>query len=359
MFIILMIDSTVLAKRFPDINSGEDHQMSKAIFMDALSRRGASRLACGSATSVVTMDLMDKVGAAFPEAHLDVEKMSRLAEAGHTVLGFDNVMPLFSTWHEAAALGSHVDWGEKHRMPDCQGHLYESVGDDFRFPDDWLKSEPCQVPLKAIGLLKKRLGGDAAVLGKVFGPWTLGYHMCGVENFLMATLLEPDNVKRAMRRLLEITVAFANAQAEAGADALCLGDHCTRDLCSPESYREFLQEMHQELVSRVKCPLILHICGDSSDRIRHIAVTRVPCFHFDSKVPAATARALAGDKMALMGGTSNYKIVRLGTPETISNDVMEKVKAGVDILGPECAVPLDAPWRNLQMFSQAVKAFKK
>ena len=51
---------------------------------------------------------MDEVGAWFPEAHHDAEKMTALAMAGFTVLGFDNVMPLFSVWHEGAALGCNV-----------------------------------------------------------------------------------------------------------------------------------------------------------------------------------------------------------------------------------------------------------
>ena len=51
--------------------------------------------------------------------------------------------------------------------------------------------------------------------------------------------------------------------------------------------------------------------------------------------------------MALMGGTSNYKIVKDGTPETIQADVAEKLQHGIDIIGPECAVPLDAPYENL------------
>lgn len=59
----------------------------------------------GSATSIVTTNLMDTVGVFFPEAHLDAAAMADLAEAGYIVIGFDNVMPLFCVWHESAALG--------------------------------------------------------------------------------------------------------------------------------------------------------------------------------------------------------------------------------------------------------------
>ena len=308
----------------------------------------------GSATSIVTTDLMDKVRVAFPDAHLEPEKMTMLATAGHTELGFDNVMPLFSIWHECAALGCRVDWGDRDRMPD--GHpLCSSIDEPFCIPRSFLKEPSCAVPLKALRLLKKEVGNQAAVVGKVLGPWTLGYHVFGVEEFLISTLLKPDRVKQVMRQLLEVTVAFAEAQVEHGADALTLADHCTRDLCSPDAYRDFLAEIHQELHERICCPLILHICGDTSDRLKYIRETELECFHFDSKVPAAEARRLAGEKLALMGGTSNIDVVRNGTPESIQEDIAEKLRVGVDIIGPECAVPLDAPYENLRTIADVTR----
>jgi len=324
------------------------------IFLAKLRRGPAPRAAVGSATSLVTTDLMDRVDVHFPEAHLDPEKMARLAAAGHTLLGFDNVMPLFSVWHESAALGCRMDWGDRGRMPD--GHpICSSIEEPFRIPPGFLREPGCTVPLRALALLKRELGDQAAVVGKVFGPWTLGYHVFGVQEFLISTILDPDRVRRVLRQLLEVTVAFAEAQIDQGVDALTLADHCTRDLCSPDAYRDFLAELHQELHGRIRCPLILHICGDTADRLKYIRATGLECFHFDSKVPAATARELAGETLSLMGGTSNLEVVRGGTPESIGEDVAEKLRVGIDIIGPECAVPLDAPWENLRRMAEATR----
>ena len=326
----------------------------REIFLRALRREAVPRPATGSVTSVATVDLMHKVGAFFPAAHVDPEVMAQLAMAGHTELGFDNVMPLFSVWHESAAMGCEVEWGAIDRMPDCRGHLCK-VGEEIRIPKDLLNYPACTVPLEAIRLLRRRLGDEVAVVGKVFGPWTLGYHVFGVEEFLINTLLEPDLIKRAMATLKEVTVAFGRAQIEAGADALCLADHATRDLCSPAAYRDFLKEVHAEMVEKLGCPLVLHICGDTADRIGYIRETGLACFHFDSKVPAGKARELAGERLALMGGTSNLEVIRKGSEEAIRRDVREKIAAGIDVIGPECAVPLDAPYRNMQVLAGEVK----
>jgi methylthiol:coenzyme M methyltransferase len=326
----------------------------RSIFLRALQRDPTPRPATGSATSIVTMDLMERTGVGFPEGHLDPQSMAALAAAGHEVLGFDNVMPLFSVWHESAALGCPVDWGAVDRMPDCATPLAR-LEDDIRVPDDLLTRPACAVPLEALGLLRRRLGDAVAVVGKVFGPWTLGYHVYGVEEFLINTLLQPDLVKRRMEQLKEVTLRFGRAQLDAGADALCLADHATRDLCSPETYRDFLLDIHVELASELACPLVLHICGDTSDRIRYINQTGIDCFHFDSRVPTATARELAADHLALMGGTPNIEVIRNGTEADVLRDVAEKRAYGIDIIGPECAVPLDAPCANMITLSQAVK----
>lgn len=326
----------------------------RKIFLNALRREPAPRQATGSATSVVTIDLMEKVGVYFPEAHLHAAAMAELAAAGYTEIGFDNIMPLFSICHESAALGCRVDWGAINKMPACKGSVYE-MGDEIILPRDLLKKPECKVPLDAIRILKKQFGDEVAIVGKVFGPWTLGYHLFGMEEFLINTILKPDAVRKSIDTLKEVSIIFGTAQLEAGADALCFGDHATGDVCSPLAYRDFLKDIHHEINERLDCPLILHICGDSADRICHIRKTGITCFHFDSKVPASLARELAGEGLALMGGTDNIGIIRNGGGEDIINDVEDKIRCGIDIIGPECAVPMDAPWANMKILTHEVK----
>lgn len=326
----------------------------REIFLRAIQRKPVPRPATGSATSIVTVDLMKKIGIFFPEAHLDAEKMAELAAAGYTEIGFDNIMPLFSIWHESAAMGCQVDWGAVDLMPSCKKNLYR-IDDDIIIPADILSRVGCRVPLEAIRILKKRYGSDCAIVGKAFGPWTLGYNLFGIEEFLIHTILKPDAVKKAIQHLKELTVLFGTAQIEAGADALCYADHATRDTCSPDMYRDFLLDVQQEINQRLDCPLILHVCGDTSDRIPYIVQTGIDCFHFDAKVPALTARELAGDRLSLMGGTGNVEIIRNGSETDVLKDVQEKKASGIDIIGPECAVPLDAPYMNMKFLADEVK----
>jgi len=327
--------------------------MSKSDFLNAIVRKKASKPVFGTGTSIVSRELMTHVGAAFPDAHLDPEKMYKLALSGHTVLGMDVVMPLFSVCHEAAAMGCNVNWGGPDRMPESGKPIFKSI-DDIRIPADLLRHPGCAVPLEALRLLKRRLGNSAAVCGKVFGSWTQAYHYFGIEDFLIMTLTEPDNVRRILEKLKDVTIKFANAQIDAGADCLLLADHATRDLCSPAAYQEFLMPLHTELARELKVPLILHICGDTSDRVGMIAQTGLACFHWDTKsgTPAGVRR-LAGEKLALMGAINNTMLLN-GSPEDVASAVNAAFRAGIDVIGPECAVPLTTPLRNLKAIAETV-----
>jgi MtaA/CmuA family methyltransferase len=322
--------------------------MSRQLFLQAIQRRKPSDQAVfGAGTSIVCQEIMQQVGAAFPEGHTDPEAMFRLALAGHTLAGFDVVMPLFSVCQEAAAMGCRVRWGGPDMMPESGPPIFQAA-EDIRIPNDLLARPGCAVPLQALARLRKELGDDAAVCGKVMGGWTQAYHYFGLEQFLIMTITEPDEVKRILEKLLPVTIQFARAQLDAGADCLLLADHATRDLCSPRTYEKFLQELHARLVETIQAPLILHICGNTADRIGMIARTGVSCFHWDTKTGTpAEVRKLAGDHMALMGGINNIRLLQ-GSPYEIAEQARLAADSDMDVIGPECAIPLATPLANLK-----------
>jgi hypothetical protein len=51
--------------------------------------------------------------------------------------------------------------------------------------------------------------------------------------------------------------------------------------------------------------------------------------------------------LALMGGISNTLLLN-GSPDDIVEQAQAAAKAGIDIIGPECAVPLTTPLINLK-----------
>ena len=323
---------------------------SRRRFLAGLSGGRVDRPPVGSPTSVVTQELMASTGSFFPEAHLDPERMARLAAGGHEILGYDCIMPVFSVVQEAAALGCQIEWGGPDMMPDAKTHPW-SWADDFRLPNDFLEQPATACVLKALHLLRLRYGDDVAIVGKALGPWTLGYEVYGVQEFLIRVILDPDDIRRLLARLKTVTVLFAKAQFEAGADAVCIPDHATGNLVSASVYRDFLLPIHQQLTQEIAGPLILHCCGNTLDRIEHFMAAGWDCYHFKSAVDARKAKGIVGSRLPLMGNVNNPQTLLQGRPEDVQREARYAWEAGVEIIGPECAVPLSTPTANLAAIS--------
>ena len=308
----------------------------------------------GSVTSVATVEQMEITDSFFPDAHLDGVLMARLAAGAYDILGYDAIAPYFSVQAEAGALGCDVDWGDAENMPVELSHPW-SDPDEIRIPDDFLEKPSTKAVLDAIRLLRHQYGERVAIVGKVMGPWTLSYHMHGIQQFLMETILDPEKVHAFMGRLKEVTVLFGVAQIRAGADVLCVADHATGDLVSGKTYRDFLLAYHQELTQRIGCPTVLHICGDTLDRMGHICISGFDCFHFDSKVDARDAAREVDARISLMGNINNPEVLLTGTPDQVVESARYAIEAGVQVIGPECAIPLRTPIENLIAISEVAR----
>ena len=324
--------------------------------LNALLGKPVDRPPVANPTNVATVELMDLVDAPFPDACRNPELAARLAATGHTELGFDSVMPYFTIIQESAALGCDMQWEEKDNWPTVR--MYNPIWkglQDIRIPKNFLQHPDNRTITGAIEILDKELGKEVAIIGKTMGPWTLAYHVFGVENFLIMTIDDPDMVKRCLEKLKEISVLFGEAQIAAGADALTFPDHATGDLVSGDYYRKFLLEIHQEMAERLQVPLILHICGSTLDRLDYIAQSGMACFHFDSKNDPQQAVKIANKRITLVGNINNPETLYARGPETVREEVYRCLEAGVDIIAPECAIPLATKLENLLEIPRAVR----
>lgn len=330
----------------------------KRRFLTAMLGGRPDRLPVGNVVSIATVDLMRLADAWFPQAHQEAQPMADLALAGHTILGFDTVMPVFSVVQEAEALGCQIEWGDPEMMPGVRSHPFaenETAMDDFKIPADWMESPSIHVVLEALGKLRQQVGPEVVIVGKVMGPWTLSYHMLGIEEFLISTKLDPERARRSIAALMPVTVAFARLQVQAGADIICLADHATGGMVSPLSYRDLLLPVHQEIVAAVGSPMVLHCCGNTTDRLKYFTQAGFDCYHFESQVDARTAVAAAVSKMTLMGNINNPDLLLAGTPDQVVIACRQAISAGVHILSPECAVPLHTPLDNLRALVEAAE----
>ena len=324
--------------------------------LNALAGRPVDRTPVANPTNVATVELMDLADAPFPAACRDPELAARLAATGYTELGFDAIMPYFTIIQESSALGCDMQWEDKDNWPTVRMYnpIWKGEG-DIRIPPGFLEHPDNLTITRSIELLKRDYGREAAIIGKTMGPWTLAYHVFGVESFLLMTVDDPDMVLRCLHKLKEISVLFGEAQIAAGADALTFPDHATGDLVSGEYYRRFLLEIHQEMAERLRVPLILHICGNTLDRLDYIAQSGMASFHFDSKNDPQKAMDVAAGRIGLVGNINNPDTLYARGPAEVRKEVFACLDAGVQMIAPECAVPLATRLENLIAIPQSVR----
>ena len=331
---------------------------SKERVMNALAGRPVDRTPVANPTNVSTVELMDLVDAPFPDACRDAELAARLAATGHTELGFDAVAPYFTIIQESSALGCEMQWEGKDNWPTVRMYnpIWKGI-EDINIPHGFLNHRDNLVITDSIKLLKEEFGNEVAIIGKTMGPWTLAYHVFGVERFLLMTEDDPDMVKRGLDKMKEISVLFGEAQIEAGADVLTFPDHATGDLVSGAYYKEFLLELHQEMAERFNVPLILHICGRTLDRLDYIAQTWMDCFHFDSRNDPQEAMDIADGRIRLVGNLNNPELLYSKGPKEVREAVNKCLDAGVDLIPQEGAIPLATKLENLIEIPNAVRAW--
>ena len=331
---------------------------SRERVLAALRRESVDLTPCCNPTSVATVELMDLADAPFPQANRDPELMARLAATGYTELGFDTIMPVFTIIQESSALGCKIQWEQKDNWPTVRMRepIWEQP-EDIKIPPDFLTHPDTKCVLDAIGILRKEFGDEVAIIGKTMGPWSLGYHCFGVEPFLLMSLDDPDKTKLCLDKMKEATVQFGVAQLEAGADALTLPDHATGDLVSGEYYKRYLRDMHIEFVEQIPIPLILHICGRTVDRMEYIAQTGMAAFHYDSKNQPGESMDVVQERISLVGNINNPETLFSKGPETVRQEVYKNLDFGVQLVGPECAIPLQTSIENLKEIPRAVRAW--
>ena len=78
-------------------------------------------------------------------------------------------------------------------------------------------------------------------------------------------------------------------------------------------------------------------------------------YHFESaNAPEKMVEGAEG-KIRLAGNINNPQILMQKGPEEVRQEVQRAIDAGVDIIAPECAVPLQTPVRNLKTIVEVCK----
>ena len=256
---------------------------------------------------------------------------------------------------EVEVLGMEIDFGTLDTLPTDIVPIWDHP-DDLLIPDDFFDRGRVPIVMEAITRLRQRYDAEVAVISSTVGPFALAAKMFGFPNLFPWIITEPDYVHQVLGDLTELAISYANAQVDAGADAIVLGEAtCSGDLISPDTYRDFILPYHQQMCAAIHGPTILHICGKSSNHLPYIAETGTTCYSFDEGVDMAVAREHLKGKVSLAGYVPTVEVLLQGDAELVYQASLECLGNGVDILAPGCSLPQHTSNENVAAMMRAAE----
>lgn len=315
---------------------------SAGLLQAALNGEKTERTPCicpGGMMNMLTVELMERHGSFWPEAHSDPEMMAALASAVYEDGLFDNVGVPFCMTVEAEAMGASVILGGRDTEPRVSAYPISSVEQWRQLHSIDLNAGRPLVVRQAIGLLKKRCAG-AALIGNLTGPVSLASSLVDAAVFYKELRKKPEAAQAMMNFVTDNLIAFGNAQIDAGAEFIAISDPGgTGEILGPKLFEQYalpaLNRICMALKPRCK-GVIVHICGQLRAIYPQLARLESRVISVDAIVSVKEIRAQLPEKV-IMGNVSTFALAG-GKQDIIRSLCRTCLKNGVGILAPACGL---------------------
>ena len=220
---------------------------------------------------------------------------------------------------------------------------------------------PClKKVLDATRMIKERIGDDAPIIGVVMSPFSLPVMQMGFPKYIELMYEEPVLFEKLMQINEEFCVAWANAQLEAGATAICYFDPISSStITTPERYLETGFKVARRTIARINGPTATHMAsGRALPIAADIAKTGTAVLGCSVLEDLAELKEVCRGKLSLLGNL-NAIDMRHWTPEIAEQKVKEAIRkagpGGGYILGENHGeIPWQVPEEVLLAISEAV-----
>lgn len=278
------------------------------------------------------------------------------------MFGFDYVSVISDPARETSDLGGVVEWFDNQPPAIVESKALledKSRLQTLKLPDMSARGR-MRDRVEGVALLKQKSGGSLIVEGWVEGPCALAADLRGVNTLMLDFHDDPAFVNDLFEFVVEMEVAFAQAQFAAGADLIGIGD-AAASLIGPKLYDLFVLEFEQKLVAAIKATgtrVRLHICGNTRKILRGMGSLGCEIVDLDFLSPLAEGRAAMGPDQVLLGNIDPVRVLRNGTPESITRALAECYEAAGPryIVGAGCEVPRGTPVENLMALTEFARS---
>ncbi|MCC6346467.1 MAG: hypothetical protein IT388_04700 [Nitrospirales bacterium] len=310
-------------------------------------------------------------GTSFEELSHNIDKMVDMCvtEAERIKSDIVYVGSGFNNFH-AAALGQKFGAGIKYReigAPDMTEHFVHSEEDiDKLDKQDVLKHPVVKTVMDATLRVKEKIGDTYLVTMTCWGPFTLAARFVGEELFMKQTFKKPSFVEKMVDFCADLLITVYEPLVNAGLEAIAIADPtASGDLINPKQMARFAVPPIRKMSDWAKSKgvhTILHICGNTGDRIEQFIDTGCSTIFFDQKVDIAKAKEVLFGKMSFGGNVAPVHVMMNKTKEEVEQACREVIEiAGKDggfILVPGCDIPPTISYENIKAFHDVALNWK-
>jgi uroporphyrinogen decarboxylase len=219
--------------------------------------------------------------------------------------------------------------------------------------------------LKALAMVKEKLGATVPVGGTVTGPFTIAAMVVGTQTLLKGLRKHPDQVKELMEVIVENNNRYIERLLDIGVGIGFADPVSSSSIIRAEQYREFSLPYLKKNVDFIKsrgggCGL--HICGKSRALWDDIITSGIGTFGPDNVEDMAEAKEVLGPHMCIQGNVPPVEVMLYGTPYDVLRSARESIRKAYDsprgfVLTSGCQMPVGTPRENMTALMDAARIF--
>ncbi len=303
---------------------------------------------------ITMMFAADLIGARYRDYCTDYRVLAEGQIRTAEDFGFDYVNTMSDPAREAADCGATVCYFDHQpvALDETQALLADKASLLRLKTPDPLGGGRMHNGIKAVALLKERVGQEKLVEGWIEGPIAEGADLRGINTLMMDFYDDPGFVQDLFAFVVELELRFAREQIYAGADLIGIGD-AAASLVGPQIYEEFVWPYERQLIDGIHQMggrVRLHICGNTRLLLKGMGDLGCEMVDLDSLAPISEARRQMHPNQVLLGNLNPVTVLRNGGPGLVREMTAEcHRQAGPRfIVGAGCEVPRDTPAENLR-----------
>lgn len=308
------------------------------------------RIPATAVCQTATYDQMKAIGVGWPEAHLEAEKMAKLASAAYSLTGLETARVPFDQTVEAEALGGRMEI--KAEIPAIVGHLKDLS--ELKIPENFLELGRVPTVLGAVEKLSGEFGDLLPVMAGIIGPFSIATQIFDPSDMLKWTLTRQKESAAVVSSLVDPLREYANELTRRGADLIVIEDMFSSQLGS-RVFRAVAMEPLRRLVEGIKNIVVVHMCGNITKMVSDVVEVGADGLSIAKETDLAAAVRSARGKTAIIGNIDPVSDLMFKGGAAVEAAVRAAIDGGVNLVAPGCSLAPATPLENIKQMVQQVQ----